>query len=70
MSGKPNYSKAEYLQLIEGCEDLDTIRLIKEQFTEDKAAYRIDVWDCIDIACAIYFKLIDLQIKFGESLED
>ena len=70
MKQKPNYSKAEYLHLIDTCDDLDTIRLIKEQFVEDRHNNSIDVWDSLDIAASLSFKLIDLQIKFGLSGED
>ena len=45
--------------------DLDLLRLIKDQFSEDRSNGLIDAIDSIDVASELAVRIIDLKIEKG-----
>ena len=62
---RSNYTRDEYLLLIRSCNDLDLLRLIKDQFSEDRSNGLIDAIDGIDVASELAVRIIDLKIEKG-----
>ena len=62
MKQKPNYTADEYRILIAACVDINELRLIKEQFKEDREERRLDLFDSLDIHNQLIHRLLSLQL--------
>jgi len=62
MKQNPYYTADEYRMLIAACVDINELRLIKEQFKEDRESRRLDLFDSLDIHNQLIHRLLSLQL--------
>lgn len=64
---KPTYSYEQYLTMIEQCNSLEELRLVREQFEGEQNLFK-DMFEVIDIKSSMTFKLVSLNLQRADEL--